>query len=316
MTETGRSTLKYALSKVCLCAGGDAFGNTRLIETIISRETAMMNIQQIASLTSSVQQQALSNRGTTFILKTKHYTSGRKKNIESNEGREIKMVDYVDKGILESPSNDTMLTSPESFSSATSCGEGITTQPSSEDDGFQCLPCSPCDDPYVANDEDEDEDEDEVMCTICMVDIEDGDRIGALPCDHLFHVDCLKEWIQRRNVCPLCQEPIAEEKSKPDNDTSPRLAVRYPAFTVRTTGSPVERPQRRRTRQRGDHSGRQLFYVNNDGRIPPRLSNAAGVTVINTRSNGNVQQHRILVGDAASFTPSTRASRMRNRLSR
>jgi hypothetical protein len=42
-------------------------------------------------------------------------------------------------------------------------------------------------------------------CTICFGSIENGERIGALPCDHIFHVECLKSWLTRRAVCPLCQ---------------------------------------------------------------------------------------------------------------
>ena len=41
-------------------------------------------------------------------------------------------------------------------------------------------------------------------CSICFAPFLDGDRVGALPCDHVFHVDCLKSWLPRRNVCPLC----------------------------------------------------------------------------------------------------------------
>ena len=42
-------------------------------------------------------------------------------------------------------------------------------------------------------------------CTICYSPVNDGDRVGALPsCNHIFHVDCLKVWLARRNVCPLC----------------------------------------------------------------------------------------------------------------
>ena len=51
------------------------------------------------------------------------------------------------------------------------------------------------------------EDEDDVACTICFSPLEEGDRVGALPCSHTFHVDCLKEWLPRRNTCPLCQAP-------------------------------------------------------------------------------------------------------------
>jgi hypothetical protein len=43
-------------------------------------------------------------------------------------------------------------------------------------------------------------------CTICLAPIEDGSRVGALVCTHIFHVECLKGWLKRRNVCPLCMQ--------------------------------------------------------------------------------------------------------------
>mmetsp|Transcript_14572 Transcript_14572/g.20784 ORF Transcript_14572/g.20784 Transcript_14572/m.20784 type:complete len:448 (+) Transcript_14572:78-1421(+) len=52
----------------------------------------------------------------------------------------------------------------------------------------------------------------EVSCTICMAPFQHADRVGDLKCNHLFHIECLKEWVKWRNVCPLCQEPdIATE---------------------------------------------------------------------------------------------------------
>jgi hypothetical protein len=47
-------------------------------------------------------------------------------------------------------------------------------------------------------------------CQICMANLEAGERIGDLSCGHSFHVDCLKEWIKRRNACPLCQTQVAD----------------------------------------------------------------------------------------------------------
>lgn len=44
-------------------------------------------------------------------------------------------------------------------------------------------------------------------CTICFGPIENGDVVGDLPCHHVFHKDCLKVWLMRRNVCPLCLCP-------------------------------------------------------------------------------------------------------------
>lgn len=49
--------------------------------------------------------------------------------------------------------------------------------------------------------------EGDIICTICFHTLQEGDRVGALPCHHDFHVECLKGWLTRRNVCPLCQAP-------------------------------------------------------------------------------------------------------------
>lgn len=43
------------------------------------------------------------------------------------------------------------------------------------------------------------------LCSICLQEFEQGDRVGDLPCGHVFHANCLKTWIQRKNHCPLCQ---------------------------------------------------------------------------------------------------------------
>ncbi|KAI2497728.1 hypothetical protein MHU86_16770 [Fragilaria crotonensis] len=49
-----------------------------------------------------------------------------------------------------------------------------------------------------------DSDDDGVLCAICYSGIDEGDRVGNIPCHHLFHVDCLKPWLKKKNECPLC----------------------------------------------------------------------------------------------------------------
>lgn len=51
------------------------------------------------------------------------------------------------------------------------------------------------------------EHEEDNMCTICLLTIEDGERIAHLSCGHLYHSECLSEWILKKNSCPLCQDP-------------------------------------------------------------------------------------------------------------
>ena len=47
---------------------------------------------------------------------------------------------------------------------------------------------------------------DESRCAICLLPLQDGiDIIGDLPCHHCMHKQCLKEWLMRKNRCPLCQ---------------------------------------------------------------------------------------------------------------
>lgn len=69
--------------------------------------------------------------------------------------------------------------------------------------------------------DDEDAGDDHRACTICFGPIENGDRVGAIPCNHVFHADCLKTWLARRQVCPLClRDDIVEQIPSCTNHTS------------------------------------------------------------------------------------------------
>jgi hypothetical protein len=70
----------------------------------------------------------------------------------------------------------------------------------------------------------ENHEEDDENCTICFAPLLDGDRVGALTCEHIFHSECLKTWLQRRNVCPLCQtKDVATPRFDKVDDTSTEL---------------------------------------------------------------------------------------------
>jgi hypothetical protein len=38
------------------------------------------------------------------------------------------------------------------------------------------------------------------MCTICLLELEVGDRVADLSCGHMYHAECLGEWILKK-VC-------------------------------------------------------------------------------------------------------------------
>ena len=49
-------------------------------------------------------------------------------------------------------------------------------------------------------------------CLICLNDFEKNELITTLPCSHIFHCACLREWISYKKVCPLCRASIDRRK--------------------------------------------------------------------------------------------------------
>eukprot|EP00274_Cyanoptyche_gloeocystis_P005445 CAMPEP_0196667278 /NCGR_PEP_ID=MMETSP1086-20130531/64994_1 /TAXON_ID=77921 /ORGANISM="Cyanoptyche gloeocystis , Strain SAG4.97" /LENGTH=284 /DNA_ID=CAMNT_0042004591 /DNA_START=61 /DNA_END=916 /DNA_ORIENTATION=- len=44
-----------------------------------------------------------------------------------------------------------------------------------------------------------------IACAICQEEYEAGHRVCTLPCHHVFHLHCVRPWLQRSNTCPLCR---------------------------------------------------------------------------------------------------------------
>ena len=42
------------------------------------------------------------------------------------------------------------------------------------------------------------------QCGICMDTFQDGEQLKKLFCGHIYHKDCLNQWIQAKKDCPLC----------------------------------------------------------------------------------------------------------------
>ena len=48
-------------------------------------------------------------------------------------------------------------------------------------------------------------------CCICMEDLAEGQFALALRCGHVYHSDCIHQWLSRRAHCPVCREsPVRE----------------------------------------------------------------------------------------------------------
>ena len=59
--------------------------------------------------------------------------------------------------------------------------------------------------------------DDNYQCMICLYEFKIGDKVCTLPCLHIFHFDCLKNWIIRNRLCPICKYDCSLESLLTNN---------------------------------------------------------------------------------------------------
>ncbi|XP_013408486.1 E3 ubiquitin-protein ligase arkadia [Lingula anatina] len=45
-------------------------------------------------------------------------------------------------------------------------------------------------------------------CTICLSELEEDEDVRRLPCMHLFHIECVDQWLVTNKRCPICRVDI------------------------------------------------------------------------------------------------------------
>ena len=52
--------------------------------------------------------------------------------------------------------------------------------------------------------------DEEFACCICVEPFKDDDQVRELKCDprHIFHTACLKPWLEKELICPMCRAPV------------------------------------------------------------------------------------------------------------
>ncbi|KAK9056529.1 hypothetical protein SSX86_023891 [Deinandra increscens subsp. villosa] len=52
----------------------------------------------------------------------------------------------------------------------------------------------------------------EVECSVCLCELEQGDKTRVLPkCNHVFHAECIDMWFHSHSTCPVCRNLVSEE---------------------------------------------------------------------------------------------------------
>ena len=53
-----------------------------------------------------------------------------------------------------------------------------------------------------------------LSCPICRDDFKEHSKVVRLACTHMFCLECLKQWLNQRNTCPLCRLSLPVEEDK------------------------------------------------------------------------------------------------------
>lgn len=56
--------------------------------------------------------------------------------------------------------------------------------------------------------------EDGPHCSICLGEYEDGEKLVRLPCQHIYHEDCIGSWTTNHTRCPLCNSDLESVTSE------------------------------------------------------------------------------------------------------
>mmetsp|Transcript_76878 Transcript_76878/g.212437 ORF Transcript_76878/g.212437 Transcript_76878/m.212437 type:complete len:257 (+) Transcript_76878:91-861(+) len=84
-------------------------------------------------------------------------------------------------------------------------------------------------------------------CAICLLDLEEGQLVGKLPCGHAFHEPCIRRWAAVKGCCPMrCEqpEPAGDEATGTAMPAGPREAGLPPARPApEPSPAPAAEPQ-------------------------------------------------------------------------
>ncbi|GER45069.1 RING/U-box superfamily protein [Striga asiatica] len=60
---------------------------------------------------------------------------------------------------------------------------------------------------------------DGLECAVCLCEVSEGEKARLLPkCNHGFHLNCIDMWFQSHSTCPLCRNPVANQKDMDSGD--------------------------------------------------------------------------------------------------
>lgn len=67
-------------------------------------------------------------------------------------------------------------------------------------------------------------------CCICFEEHNIGDKVVRLPCAHIYHSECITDWLQRHCTCPTCRYELPTENPMYEAGRRERMSHRKPRY--------------------------------------------------------------------------------------
>ena len=104
-------------------------------------------------------------------------------------------------------------------------------------------------------------------CSICLMEVKEGEDTILLPCGHMFHDNCVTKWLKIHNTCPLCR------------------------FELPTDNAEYERLRNQRNQQREENIRNNPNVHPIDFNHPENLNNHINTNSNNNSNNSNQSQN-------------------------
>lgn len=73
-------------------------------------------------------------------------------------------------------------------------------------------------------------DENNRECCICFEEHKIRDRVSRLPCAHIYHPQCIVQWLVKNNTCPQCRYELPTDNVVYERGRMERMKARKPRF--------------------------------------------------------------------------------------
>lgn len=58
-----------------------------------------------------------------------------------------------------------------------------------------------------------------VQCSVCWEDFVLGENVRKLPCQHVYHENCICPWLELHGTCPICRQNLSPGGDQADART-------------------------------------------------------------------------------------------------